>query len=267
MASVSPSESHNKSPLLELRRCWTACNKAEKAAFDLGPWKSDFDEFLTLLMNRGRCGDIHHVQRVTTCNCMQELQTTLSYDDQSQVVDCLVQHAKLDWEPQRQLTVEWKKHGEATRSMLEGQRRNEQSKVCPLPGSSSHKTCKNALATILGKSKCAWENIGKEGKDVHGLAKCETSNYALPKEEVEALHECLFSLTKLGAPRATKPMTDLLSDGTVSTELKDADPELIELPFCNSKRQLYKSHLLSRGFDVGCDSKSRQTTKSHAGFV
>ena len=98
MVSVSPSKSHNKSPLLGAADdAGLACNKAEKAAFDLGPWKSDFDEFLTLQMNRGRCGDIHHVQRVTTCNCMQELQTTLSYDDQSQVVDYLVQYAKLDW--------------------------------------------------------------------------------------------------------------------------------------------------------------------------
>lgn len=228
------------------------------------PWQSDLDEFFTLLMNRGACLDIHHTSRITGCRCMESLQITLTDIDRNKVCKYMMLYARMPWKEQRNLILEWKKYGDATRAMMEGQRRSEKCQVYSLPGSTTHKICRNALATLLGKSKFAWENIEKEGRDVHGLAKRETSNFALPQEEIEALHEYLFSLTKLGTPRATKLITDLTVDGTVSTELKDADPDLIELPFCNSKRQLYKSYIQLRGFEVSYDSKSRQTTTSES---
>ena len=157
------------------------------------PWKSDLDEFFTLLMNRGACPDIHNAPRLTTCTCMVQLQATLTDDDRNVVLAYLVQYAKLEWPRQRHLILEWKKYAEATRLLLEGLRRSEQLQVFLLPGSSTHKICKNAMATILGKSKFAMENIGKEGKDVHGLAQRDTSNFALLKKRLKRCMS-IFSL-------------------------------------------------------------------------
>jgi hypothetical protein len=58
----------------------------------------------------------------------------------------------------------------------------------------------------------------------------------------EKLHEYFKRLEALGAPRATRLVTSLVN-GVVTTELKDSDVELIELPACHVKVlfQLYLS--------------------------
>jgi hypothetical protein len=134
-----------------------------------------------------------------------------------------------------------------------------------LPGSSTYKICKSALAKLIGKERHAWDSI-KEKQVHHGLSKREAGNRAQDTDMTKRLHEDFKHLQELGAPRATRIVTGLC-DGIVTTELKDADTKLVELPACHSKRALYWSFNKEIGWAVTFDNKSRMTSQTQLATV
>jgi hypothetical protein len=76
----------------------------------------------------------------------------------------------------------------------------------------------------------------------------------------ERLHEYFQKLEALAAPKATRIITGLV-EGEVTTELGDVDLDLVELPACNSKRDLHKTFLAEIGWDVKVDSKGQMSYK------
>ena len=260
MALVSPSNKPLRHPLNEFTRCWKQCTKQEQAEFDFEPWRSDYESFLDLLCNSGECVDIHNPGRKTGCNCMGELD--LTEGELNSLMNYLFRYARMSWEEQRSLVLEWKRHANLLRFCDNDPSARGQVNVKTvylLPGSSTHIICKNAIARLVGKSRFAWDSIGKEGKEEHGLTKRQTGNRSISEKTMDSLHEYFAGLNALGAPRATRIVTDLSADKTtVNTELKDADTELVELPACHSKRALYRSYLDSVGWTLAFDSKSRK---------
>ena len=212
-----------------------------------------------MMMNSGPCIDLHHQARITKCLCMEDLRDEITEEEKDEVVEYLIGYAKLGRQEQRSVIGEWKRHAEANVFLIDGtERRSAKHKVFLLPGSTTHKICKNSIAKLVGKSKDAWKSIGL--KDVHGLAN-RRSNHALKTADMELLHDYFFSLNALAAPRATKLVTGLSADGRhVSVELKDADADLVELPSCHSKRSLYHSYLAEVGWKCTYDNKSRMTS-------
>ena len=237
MALVSPAKGSIRSPVVDLHSCWMEARKGERASFDFAPWKDDIEEFLTMMMNSGPCIDLHHHARVTMCLCMEELRDAITEEEKNEVVEYLIGYAKLGRQEQRSVIGEWKRHAEANVFLIDGtERRSAKHKVSLLPGSTTHKICKNSIAKLVGKSKDAWKSIGL--KDVHGLAN-RRSNHALKTADMELLHDYFFSLHALAAPCETKLVTGLSADRQhVSVKLKDADADLVELPSCHSKRSL-----------------------------
>ena len=202
-------------------------------------------------MNSGECFDLHHQRQQTMCNCMTETRDTITDNELKLVMGYLIIYSQLSWKEQRQLVAEWVRYANSSRFVGK--------KNFLLPGISTIRVCRNAIAKIIGKSKVAWNSIGKEGKEGHGLSNRKSNNRI--SDEIEAaLHDYFFSLQELAAPRATRLVTDLAADKlSVRTELKDTDSDLVELPSCHSKRALYRSFLHSQGWELKFDSKSRCT--------
>jgi hypothetical protein len=225
-ALVSPQKEHLQHPLLELCKAWNASSKKEKEEFDLEPWKREFECFLDVLCNSGPCVDMHNRSRTINCNCMAQLDFA-NQEEQESIFNYLFQYARLSWSEQRVLVLEWKRYAAAFCSSFVGNRH----RVYLLPGSSTYKICKRALAKLIGKERHAWQSI-EEGKEAHGLTK-RTVNHAQDSDTTEKLHNYFKRLQSLGAPRATRLVTSL-ANGVVTTELKDSDVELIKLPACQS---------------------------------
>lgn len=207
-----------------------------------------------MMMNSGYCVDLHHASRLTKCMCMEDLRNEITEEEKDRVVAYLIIYARMGYREQRSLVAEWKRYAEATRASIAGmEHRHTQHKIYLLPGSHTNRICKNAVAKIIGKKKEAWGSIGK--KISHGLSN-RPSNNAMKQEDNDFLHDYFFALNALGAPRATRLITTLTAE-KVTTELKDADAELVELPSCHSKRSLYNSYLAEMGWQCKYDNKSR----------
>jgi hypothetical protein len=152
------------------------------------------------------------------------------------------------------LVSEWKKYAAAFGEPAKNPR------MYLLPGSSTYKICRTALAKLIGKERHAWDSIEHDTPErEHGLSRRledrMTGNQAADSETIQALHQYFESLSKLGAPRSTGVVTSLVTDKVV-TELKDADTELVELPACHSKQSLYRSFLLECGWEVALTTRA-----------
>jgi hypothetical protein len=258
MALVSPQKEHLQHPLLELRRAWQKATKVERETFDLAPWKEEFACFLDVLCNSGPCTSLHNPGRQINCNCMSELDF-VDDNEQDAIFSYLCRYARMTRTEQRVLILEWKRYAAGFQASCRGNK----NQVYLLPGSSTYKICKSALAKLIGKERYAWDSIKEGGQIEHGLSKQEAGNRAQDSDMTERLHEYFKHLQALGAPRATRLVTDLC-DGVVTTELKDADTELVELPACHSKRALYRSFNEEIGWAVTFDNKSRMTSQTEA---
>ena len=163
---------------------------------------------------------------------------------------------------QRSLILEWKRYSKVFTLDI-GERGSYGSKTFLLPGT-THLICQHAIAMIIGKKRSAWSSI-KEGNRGHGL-KARPSNCRVKPEVEEDLHAYFLSLQELGAPRATRLVSNLSADKQkVNMELKDSDADLIKLPSCHRKRSLYRGFLLSQGWEAKFDNKSRQISLEQAG--
>jgi hypothetical protein len=213
-----------------------------------------FESFLDLLSNSGSCIDMYNPNHTTRCNCMAELDFA-NEEEQEAVFNYLSKYAIMPWCEKRNLVLEWKRCASAFRSSFMENR----NRVYLLPGSSTYKICKNALARIIGKERHAWDSI-QEGKEEHGLAKREAGNRGQSSEIIEKLHEYFQRLQELGQPRATKIVTNL-ANNVIKTDLKYVDTDLVELPACQSKRALYRSFVNELGWSVSFDNKSRKVSE------
>jgi hypothetical protein len=262
MALVSPQEHHLQHPLLELRKAWNESTKKEKESFDLGPWKEEFASFLDVICNSGPCTDLHNPRRRINCNCMEELDFA-DEEEEDAIFRYLSRYSRMKWGEQRLIVLEWKRYAKAFQNSFMGNK----NRVYLLPGSSTYKICKSSLAKLIGKERYAWDSI-QEGKGgdalMHGLSKREAGNRAQDSDMTERLHGYFKHLQELGAPRSTRLVSDL-SQGLVSTELRDANVELIELPACNSKRALFRTFLAELGWQMTFDKKGRVTSQSPTG--
>jgi hypothetical protein len=255
---VSPASLKAEHPLCEFRRQWNASNKREKEEFDYSEFRAGTLGLLDMLGNAGNCFDVQNPSRRVACSCMANL--VLTEEETEATIDYLINFFKLRYEEQRSLILEWKRYSKTFRSFNNDEALSSHQTYL-LPGSSTHRVCKNAIAKLVGKERHAWSSIGKPGKAKHGLAE-QKGNNSLSEEWEEKLNEYFFSLSKLGAPRATKIVTGLSVDkGTVTTELKHQDVDLIELPACHTKRSLYQSFLLENDLEVSFDNKSRMSSK------
>ena len=257
---VSPSKTPVSSPVLELHNCWVECKKKERENFDFKPWRDDLEDFLIMMMQSRGCMDVYNPSRLTNCNCMSRL--NLSDHDKEKVVDYLISYAKMSRDDQRSLILEWKRYSKVFTLDI-GERGSYGSKTFLLPGT-THLICQHAIAMIIGKKRSAWSSI-KESNRGHGL-KARPSNCRVKPEVEEDLHAYFLSLQELGAPRATRLVSNLSADKQkVNMELKDSDADLIKLPSCHRKRSLYRGFLLSQGWEAKFDNKSRQISLEQAG--
>ena len=187
VALVSPAQLRPRSPVADLHACWSECNEKEKDSFDFEPWKVDMEEFLTLMMNSGFCVDVYHPSRVTKCRCMEDLRHEITEEEKDRVIGYLVIYARMGFREQRSLVAEWKRYAHSNKVAMGGtEHRSTQHKVYLLPGSHTHKICKNAVAKIIGKKKTAWASIGK--KDGHGLFN-RPGNATMKEEDNDLLHD------------------------------------------------------------------------------
>lgn len=230
--------------------------KKERTDFDYSEYRAETLGFLDMLGNMGNCFDVYNPTRRVACSCMADLE--LTEEEAETTIDYLINFFKLSYDEQRSLILEWRRYSKTFRSF------NNDPSLSPhqtflLPGSASHRVCKNAIAKLVGRGKTAWASIGKVGKEKHGLAGRKANNKMKPEVE-DKLNEFFFRLSQLGAPRATKLVTGLSADRlTVRTELKDADADIVELPACYRKRSLYRSFLQENDWEVSFDNKSRMT--------
>ena len=74
--------------------------------FDFGPWKVEHEALLDYQCNAGACVDIHNPPWRTKCTCSQDLD--LAVDEKDALVDCVFKHARMSFEEQRSLVLEWK---------------------------------------------------------------------------------------------------------------------------------------------------------------
>ena len=249
---VSPQKEHLQHPLLELRRAWNKTKKQEKVDFDFEPWKVELECFLDVLTNSGACTDIHNPGRQINCQCLAELDFK-DEEERDNVFDYLFRYARMSWGEQRDLILEWKRYAAGFQASCIGNK----NRVYLLPGS-TYKICKSALAKLIGKERHAWDSIKEGNVEGHGLSRKEAGNRAQDSEMTQRLHEYFQKLEALAAPRATRIVTGLV-EGEVTTELRDVDSDLVELPACNSKRDLHKTFLAEIGWDVKVDSKGRMS--------
>ena len=148
MALVSPVKKKDKRhPLNEFRKEWQRCPKKQQDSFDFEPWREELESFIHLLANSGACEDIHNPGRRINCTCLQDLDFS-DEEEQEAIFDYLFQYAKMSWSEQRAIIREWKRYATGFR-ITSGMRNNHQ--VYLLPGSPTHRICKNALAKLIGK--------------------------------------------------------------------------------------------------------------------
>ena len=166
-ALVSPSKKPDKNPFIALRACWKECTKQERESFDLEPWKESFVEYLTRICVSGPCTDLQNPTRRTPCCCLQELD--LVDEEVDQLFEYLLQYFKLDFTDQRRLILEWKRYASSFR-IDEVNTKYSKHQTYLLPGSSTHRICKSALAKLIGKSRHAWTSINEDQSPVHGLS-------------------------------------------------------------------------------------------------
>ena len=264
MALVSPSNAPTDHPLHAFRHEWNKTSKSGRQSFGYAAIRAETMAFLDTISNLGPCVDMFS-KNPSDCFCMANLD--LTEDEAEATVDYLIDYFKRPFTEQRSLVAEWKRYAKILSDEMEMGRRALTSsctkQVFLLPGSSCHRLCHNAIAKLVGKSKFAWQSIGEEGKELqHGHANKKPNN-SMSETMEDKLNEYFFSLSRLGQPRATKIVRGLSADkNEVTTELKDADVDLIELPACHTKRALYRSFLYENGWEVTFDNKSRMETST-----
>jgi hypothetical protein len=101
---VSPQKLPSQHPLDSFRRQWKSSSKLERSSFDYSEAVSLAEEFLTLLMNRGKCRDLFNPTATIECTCMEDFD--LSNQELSEFIDYLINYFKLSWEEQRSLILE-----------------------------------------------------------------------------------------------------------------------------------------------------------------
>ena len=227
--------------------------KEEKTAFDFQPFQVEMDVFLCHLAD-GTCKDILNPKRSIQCNCRASL-GLLTLVAKSATIRYLIGFAMLDWSAQRAKVLEWMRYAEGCRSSSP-----DTHTVYLLPGSCSYKICRNTLSMVIGFGSTAWRNLLKCLKmgamvPSHGLSG-QKSNHWDWSNYFDM--DCFFAeLQKEAMPRATKLIRALTAEGTVREELKDDDPDLVELPSCYRKRAVYRTFLKGVGFTERLDNKSR----------
>jgi hypothetical protein len=176
-ALVSPSKTPDKNPFIALRACWKECTKEERESFDLEPWKESFVAYLTRICVSGPCSDLQNPTRRSPCCCLEALD--LVDEEVDQLFEYLLQYFKLDFTDQRKLILEWKQYAASFRiDELLHTTKYSKHQTFLLPGSSTHRICKSALAKLVGKSRHAWTSISENKSPVHGLSLRKQSNHA-----------------------------------------------------------------------------------------
>ena len=102
---VSPSKVPTKHPLDEFRKQWNASSCEGQDQFDYSEAISCTEEFLTLMVNSGKCMDLYNPGSRVACSCMEQLE--LSNEEVSSFASYLINYFKLSWEEQRALILEW----------------------------------------------------------------------------------------------------------------------------------------------------------------
>ena len=201
-AAVSPANKPQRHPLDAFRRQWLGLKICERESFDVSVYRDETLAFLDTLGNLGCCRDIVNPRNSIECYCMSNLD--LTEEEAEQTVDYLINYFKLTFSEQRSLILEWKRYAKTLSEMHHGESFSySQYQIFLLPGSSTHRLCRNAVATLVGKSRHAWTSIGLEGKEAHGLLN-QKSNNTMSEDMKEKLNEYFFFCFKVCTSESNK---------------------------------------------------------------
>jgi hypothetical protein len=250
---MDQTEAPTDNPISKLRGLWhKATSKAKKDAIELPVWRHHIQVFVAgLISDKGGCFDIHKAPNGRIgCDCMTHV--VLDDEDKVAVVDYLMAFAQMTKTQQESLLVEWMRYAKLSPG---------KGSLCfILPGSTTHKICKHACAKVIGYGERSWRRVNyfleKNIQPSHGLTG-KTGNRALTTIDKVQLVTFFNDMLELGCPRATLVVRNFTPDGGTSTELREDDADLIELPACYSKRHLWRRFLQDNGWQVKIDNVGR----------
>lgn len=232
-------------------------SKSERLAIDHGYHRV---RMFTLLANmvQDRCYPVSHPERANNCECMK-ITPRMSRDERHAVVDYLLHFAALKKTEQQNLVIQWIRYAAASGTLLAANKVYTK-KVYILPGTSEFMICRSALQRVVGYSTDAWKTVERCALQneipTHGLMAAAANR--TPKHYPQILAAFFSTITELAAPRATRLVRCIVRDDSgYQDELRDDDPELIELPPSLNKVGLYKRFLHEHGWKPVYDAKHR----------
>jgi len=259
MATLPP-QLQNNNPLKAIHREWYTSNETKRDEIDISVRKEWIEEFLFQLLDQQQmgsfCRDLDKPTRQTKCTCLADLKARVTLLDRQMMASYLHSFAILDWNGQRHVAMEWMKHALNAKRYIKG------FWLYLFPGSTKFMICKNALARVIGFNRIKWQSIWKCFKagvplPLHGLTGSESNRSYRDKATMDALADFFTFVQSLASPRATRLIRALSKTGENTTELRDDDEDLIELPTYFSKRGLYKQFLAKNGFTYTADAVGR----------
>jgi len=253
------------SPLKAIHQEWYSLSEKKREEIDIFTRKEWIEEYLFhLFQTSSRCFDLDKPLRETRCTCLADLNGPVTLVERQLMAGHLHSFAILDWNGQRHIAMEWMKHAMNVKRFIRG------TKLYLFPGSSNHTmVCKNAIAKVIGFSRIRWNSIWKCLKDgvplpLHGHHGRGGSNRSCKDESTMDALKIFFKFVEtLAAPRATRLVRALSTTGENTSELRDDDDDLIELPTYLSKRGLYKKFLGDNGYIYSSDAVGRITITSN----
>ena len=266
--AVKPPHLQYISPVKDIHREWYTSSEKKRGEIDILSRKEDIEDFLFRLFQASTyCFDLDCPTKQTKCTCLADMNGSVTILNRQLMAAHLHSFALLDWSGQRHVAMEWMKHAVNAKQYMRGPR------LYLFPGSTRFMVCKNALARVIGFSRIKWRGIWSCVKNeiplpMHGHSHKPGDNDAVggqgnrsckDKTTMDALKSFFKFVTTLAAPRATRLVRALSTTGTNTSELRDDDDDLIELPTYLSKRGLYKKFLGDNGYTYTADAVGRIT--------
>jgi len=258
------------SPAQDIRRLHSSLKLKEKKLFDNdGVQSALIDDFIGTLVAQPTCVDINNPTRSFGCKCMFNL--CLEQAVKAQVISEILRFVIMPKYEQQKLVLEWMKYAQANKTQTH--RQEDKHKCYILPGTTTTKTCRNALCVLLGIGRYCWstccEGLKNGVMPRHGLYG-EVSN-RLNATQHEHLGTFFEDVKQLAAPRATRIVRSLvkthvdkavlLGEYSAITDTRDDDEDVIELPTCYSKRALFGRLYKDHGWTLKFDNVGRLVSK------
>ena len=213
-----------------------------------------------------RCYPCYHPERDFGCRCMCNLK--LEDEDIERITEYLSRFAALKKNEQQGLVIQWIRYASALERQLKATGTHGHHLLYLLPGT-DESICQHALQRLIGYSNTAWKTVKecaeKNQFPTHGNTGKEGN---APAHYKVILQQFFQSMSELAAPRATRMVRQFTGSGgsgpkkvQAGVELRDDDPDFIELPPSFSRSSLYQRFLYDQGWKPIYDAKHRLLRK------